>query len=204
MKRLLSVRWVVAFVLSLWSQLVLAADLPALTALFESRFVSGYVSGKCGVNIMELLAAAQKEGVDTSGARIVQIVDQDGSFMGLINVELARLSGRMIRPPIPGGPSHEPGERNWYHHVILEAEGHILDFDFTNEPTVLPTAEYFERMFLDEDPKPGYGGFYIGREKKLKGYELTLTPVEEHFRAVRERGYRPAETVMRLQRFLGL
>lgn len=168
----------------------------ALQSLFEQRFETHYEEGKCGQNILGLVEAAR--GLAIADAQVLLIENRGFSVFGMVNVESAREAGRAIRPQPARRPFREAGERNWYHHVILVFDGMVYDFDFTNRPTVLPVRDYLERMFLDEDPKPGYGGFYVGRDDKLKEYVFEVYSAADYLAGrTRERGVkRPLEQLL--------
>ena len=145
-----------------------------LDELFEERFYSNYISGKCGDNITSFVAEAKKNKYDLHNASIIEITNAGFSVFGLLNVEFARESGR-LNPEFPAsGFRNLPGERNWYHHVIFEKDGYIYDFDFGNAPQVTPRDDYFEKMFLNEKRKSEGGEFYVGREGKLKDYKFLI------------------------------
>jgi hypothetical protein len=171
------------------------AILKKLTGLFEANFAKGYTPGRCGQNIQLFARTAKNSGLDISSGYIVEIVNRGSSLFGMVNAELARESGRA------SGETRLPGESNWEYHAILMYDGRIFDFDFTNEPSVLPASDYFERMFLDENPRPT-GGFYIGRQTKLDEYELTLVTVADFYRKLEDRQHRPQEQNLSLRKFL--
>lgn len=155
---------------------------------FKNTFKTHYTEGRCGDNILALLSRAEAKGIKIENARILEITNQGFSLFGLINAEFARQINR------------EPTENNWYHHVILEQDGYILDFDFGNKPVVLTVPEYFEKMFLD-DKKVKYG-HYIGREEKLKTYEILERPAFETIQARRNKKPVPELRKIRLRDYL--
>lgn len=156
-----------------------SSELREMAQLFAERFHSGYEQNQCGPNIMSFIKAAKAKRIDARNAHILHIQNEGFSAFGMVNAELARFgSGRRIPGSEP--PRFEPGEKNWYHHVVLELDCHVFDFDFGSKPTVLPMAEYLERMFLNENPKPAIG-FYVGREEKLKNYKITPYRVSSYF-----------------------
>ena len=147
--------------------------LSQLRTLFSDHFYSGYTEGRCGENILQFLELSRRNRLDLSQAQVLVIENKGYSVFGMVNVEKAREAGSAIRPTPSRAPLREVGERNWYHHVVLVYDGHVFDFDFTNEPTVTTVSTYFESMFLDEDQKPGRG-FYVGRDEKMKDYQLEI------------------------------
>ena len=114
----------------------------------------------------------------------------------MVKVLKARSKGR----PISGGnprTQRNPGESNWYHHVVLEHEGKIWDFDFMNEPTVLKASEYFEHMFLHGEEK---SRMPVDPKDKLLEYVVEKVPAEDYFR----NGSESTPQKMMLHEYLGL
>lgn len=134
----------------------------ALLTLFQANFQTGYEPAKCGQNISRFVAEAKASGLDMSGARILIIKNAGFSAVGLVNAEYAR-------------SSRGPQDTNWFHHVILEVDDHIFDFDFGNSPEVLTRARYFEKMFLEEGPR----GWVVGKEEKLNSYVIEVEATKE-------------------------
>jgi hypothetical protein len=172
------------------------ASLDDVKALFMETFDSGYESGKCGLNIMGLIRAADQKGIDLSQVKLVQITNEGFSVFGMVNVEMAREGGRLN----PARTQRLPGETNWYHHVILEVENYIFDFDFTNGPVVLTKQQYFDAMFFSE--VKGKDNHYVGRENKMKDYKVSVTDAREVLIARQERR-NPQETKLKLLDYLG-
>lgn len=137
-----------------------------LGTLFTQTFYSNYVPRRCYDNITRLLNLAEKSGIDTSNANILYITNRGYSSLGLVNAELAR--GKI-----------KPSETNWQFHAILEMNGLIYDYDFMNSPLVLSIPQYFEKMFFNERPKGTSGSFYVGREQKMKDYEVRILPQDQ-------------------------
>lgn len=159
------------FVLSFLSFSIFAETL--LTPLFQEGFDKLYVSGRCGDNILRLIAFAKEKNIDLKGAKVLEISNPGMTNFGLVNVEYARQGGRIVEETRHSKePKFYPGEKNWYHHVVLEYKGYIYDFDYGNTPEVAPIKDYFEKMFLNEKKENEGGEFYIGRNYKLKDYEL--------------------------------
>jgi len=155
---------------------------------FKSTFSTHYVEGRCGDNILGLLSRAESKGIKIENARILEITNKGFSLFGLINAEFVRQSNRA------------PSENNWYHHVVLEQDGYIFDFDFGNAPTISTVKEYFEKMFLN-DIKQKYG-HYVGREEKLKTYEILERPALETIIARRNKKAAPELRKVRLINYL--
>jgi len=140
-------------------------------ASFDSSFIesfnSGYTPRKCGPNITSFVGRLKEKNEDISKAKILIISNKGYSLFLLINAEFGRNEG--IRPD---GRAYTPGQQNWYHHVILENEGKIYDFDFGNSPEILSVEDYFEKMFLNESENNSHPSHKVGREVKLKDYEI--------------------------------
>jgi hypothetical protein len=153
---------------------------PEAAKAFQETFLTGYRSGRCGANILKLLEKIRAEGGDISRMNVVEIRNPGFTDLGMVNAEWVRNEGR----PLPLKTKDiwlSPGSRNWYFHVVLESSGEIYDFDFGNEPTVLPVRDYVEKMFLQE--QSGEGGLSSHQpEKKLKDYTVNLIPAEAFLR----------------------
>ena len=141
-----------------------------IAPVFESTFDSNYQAGKCGINIMNLVALAQKEGLDISRMRIIQITNKGNFNFGMVGGFEARA---YRTPPSTGLRIAYSDLRNWYHHVILEHDGFIYDYDFGTEPEILPVADYIERMFL-VDKKWSMGNYITPRTDRLNGYQVEI------------------------------
>jgi len=188
--------------ISLFSHGVFAQKNPALFNQFKKDFSKNYVENQCGSNILGFLGRAEKSGQKIYNAHILEISNKGFSLFGLINAEFARESGRLNPNSASDGMRNLPGETNWYHHVVLELDGEIYDFDFGNQPKVVSVKDYFEKMFLD-DKKPSEGGDrYIGREEKLKTYEILVRPGLETIRARSENRVSPIKETLRLNEYL--
>ena len=61
----------------------------------------------------------------------------------------------------------------------MENKGKIYDFDFGNYPEVLSVNDYFEKMFLKESDVNTHPAHKVGREIKLKDYEIKVFNAEE-------------------------
>jgi len=163
---------------------------PSLKPLFEDRFRTAYAPGRCADNILRLLVAARAAKIPLEHSRVLFIENLGGSLFGYLNVELAR-------------DEADPRERQWSYHVVLEHGGMIFDFDYTNQPRVDTIATYFERMFLDEDPKP-LNGFYVGRKWKLKEYGIQIHPALNYLKVKEEYQKLPELKPVRFSEYLGV
>lgn len=162
--------------LSLLSFQVLAADLAGINRIFSSTFwTSHYEERFCGKNIQKLVRKSMDERLDLSDAYIVEITDVSGYKFGMVNALQAREGGRLITPARTK-PDRHPGEKNWYFHAVLLVNGKVMDYDFTNWPTILPFDQYMTQMFIPADKhKDAKFKMY-----KMKGYKVTLFPAEDY------------------------
>jgi hypothetical protein len=132
-------------------QILSAADLPALKTLFAETFWNTqiYQEGRCGDNIKRFWKLATERGIDLEGAEVLVVFDKGPSSLEGAHPYFARENGSMMEPKPEKPPYRHTGEAEWSHHVVLKAEGHIIDFDFMNGPTVIPEKNYFFQMFLN-------------------------------------------------------
>jgi hypothetical protein len=171
MRALFSGVSVVLFILSSVAPAV-AGDLRVAEEVIARAWNTDYEERFCGPNIERLVGRFKDAGLSLDSAEVLEIENAGGSMFGMVNAERAR-TGNSRRPT---------DEKNWYHHVILVYEGHVFDFDFMSEPTVLPKAEYFEQMFLDENAPPEFPFYRIGRDTKLDGYKFKVRPATSYTR----------------------
>jgi hypothetical protein len=169
--------------------------------IFVDSFDHIYEQGRCGDNIQRLVQIYQKSGIDLSDSKIIEITNQGLSVFGLVNVEFARGAGHLAFNETLGKEVRSPGEKNWYHHVVLLHDGKIYDFDFGNYPSVLSPGDYFTKMFFQE-LLSGYGTFYVGEREKRKNYQLLLRQALEVLESVQSRTPLPKSEVMTLDDFL--
>ena len=165
-----------AALLLCFSSQVLAADLAGINRIFSSTFwTSHYEERFCGKNIEKLVRKSIEARLDLSDAYIVEITDVSGYMFGMVNALQAREGGRLITPARTN-PERLPGEKNWYFHAVLLVNGKVMDYDFTNQPTVLPFNQYMTHMFIPAD-KHKDAKFKMN---KMKGYKVTLFPAEDY------------------------
>lgn len=137
-------------------------------AEFAASFTSGYVRGKCGVNIEQLLVRLRAQGVDLEHAQVG--IFTNGGYT--LSVTHRRESG----------PKRVPGVSNFYHHVVLVIGGEVFDYDFGNEPRVLPMKPYIKAMFWDEPAVTQYTGLEDLRYRL--DYKLSLVPALEYLKTL--------------------
>ena len=178
--------------LLLSSQVVQASS--SLEDEFKNTFFTHYNKRFCGPNIVNFLKRAQDKGIDLTNANHIVIKNVGWSTFGMVNAEWVRLSGNPNPKP--------PGERNWYHHVILEVDGRIYDFSFDNEPQVPSVRDYINKMFLEERPKSEGGLFFPDSESKLKDYVFTVRSGLEVLSAQNDEIEFPKGREMKMEEFI--
>ncbi len=166
-----------------------------LAPVFQSTFESNYRAGECGTNIMNLVKLANQGGLDTSSMHIVQITNKGLFNFGMVGAYEAR--GYRFPPPTREKIAYTD-LRSWYHHVILEHNGFIYDYDFGVEPQITPVAEYIERMFLP-NKKWSMGSQITPREERLSKYQVEVHSAQDYLAAKRGQG-----EVMTMGAFLDL
>jgi hypothetical protein len=147
---------------------------PELKDEFRSSFYTHYVEGKCGQNVKNLLERARTSGADLRGARVVVI--RNKGYM--LSVTHRRNSGKEKLAAPKYGIRFAPGIRNFYFHVALEKDGEIYDYDFANEPLILPAKEYIRRMFWEEPADTKYTG--LEDLKYRRDYRITFSSAEDY------------------------
>ena len=137
-----------------------------IKAEFKTSFYNNYTSGKCGPNILNFIQKVENLGIDIKRGKVLKISNKGYHTFVMVNAEKARTKN--------GGPS----EKNWYHHVIFELDGFIYDFDYFNLPTVDQVSVYFNKMFLIEDKKTKGSSLYVGKENKLRDYQVEIISID--------------------------
>ena len=170
--------------------------------IFEKTFLDYYVASRCGDNIMRLVTAIDEARLDLYPAKILTIENEGFSVFGMVNAEFARQGGRLNPNASSDGFRNLPGETNWYHHVVLDYDGYIFDYDFGNTPQVLKAQAYMDKMFLIEKKKSEGGDFYVGREEKLKKYKITIMDALKTLEARRNRVRSPEGVKLSLEDYL--
>lgn len=131
------------------SHAAFAADIKALSKIFQQNYNSFYRASMCGENIGRLVNEAKKQNVDLKGAYVLKL--EGGGFL--------ETSGFYTRS--------EPNERAMlgYFHYILVADGYVFDFDL-NESLVLKIEDYVRLQFT-----PAYLPYVI--------FGINYKPVDE-------------------------
>ena len=174
------------------------AKAASVDQVFASTFYSGYRDGYCGDNILNLVKRSNEAGADVSRAKILTITNKGTTVFGMVNAEYVRNKGRILTQPTPEGLKWAPGEANWYHHVVLELDGEIYDFDFGNKPVVAGVQAYFDKMFIDERPKDQGGKFFADPGDKLADYEIETLSAQDYLKRVEK----PTRLKMKLKDYL--
>lgn len=148
------------------------ANVSELHRLFSQGFDALYERNLCGQNTLRLVDSAKQQGIDLKGANIIRLFNRDGTELDQVSAFQAREGGGLIpemaeiyvtRTPlgirykkrVPQGVRlRYVGIERWMFHAFLEYRGCIFDFDFTNQPTVVPTAGYVSANLFP--PSEGY------------------------------------------------
>lgn len=160
--------------------LVLASNAVAsapIRAEFYRSFETGYVAGKCGVNIEKLLKRAKARGADISRT-LVGVITNGGYSLSVTH---RRNEGAKLAVPVNGN-KFEPGVANFYHHVILLSEGEVYDYDYLNSPSAPSLRDYIRGMFWDEPALTQYTG--LERLSEREKYRIAFVPAEEYLKTM--------------------
>lgn len=142
-------------------------DLSRLTTLFQRTFDTNYTPDQCGQNITNLIKMAKNENIDIDSGRIVVFKNRGGTELHQIAAFQAREAGEIIEAeyskyyrqgryghvnfnPVPQGTKiREAGYTSWAHyHAVYLFDGHVFDYDFTNQATITKVEDYIKRMFI--------------------------------------------------------
>jgi len=141
-----------------------SSSLDLVTKTFQETYHTDlYESRKCGSNIRRLLEKLS-DSDQLSGAKVLGIENKGFSFFGLVRARHVRGSDRNGNP--------RTTDMNWYHHVVLEKEGKILDYDFDTKPLTPTVDEYFQTMFFN-DPD-------LASERKKSDYHIQVIDADEY------------------------
>ncbi len=98
---------------------------------FREVFFSDYEARKCGMNIKHFITR-YPEPQQLEGAKVLGIENKGLSWFGMTRAMHTRdtnFKGEL-----------RTTDSNWYHHVVLEKDGRIYDFDYGITPQA-PTVE---------------------------------------------------------------
>jgi len=164
---------------------------PELIKMFKDTFNTHYVAGKCGDNITALVTRADERRINLNNANILIVSNKGFNTFGMVNVEMAR-----------GALRTGPGPKNWYHHVLLEKDGVIYDYDYTDSAQVTRTKTYFQNMWLSDKKGVGSAVDYVNPEDKLNDYEVEIIPAYDMLNARRARVKTPEGQKLKLRQYL--
>ncbi len=129
--------------------------------LFEKGFSDEktYKKGACCDNICRLVSQLHEKKIDLAKARVIYILRQTKEEEGLYPQRARQ------------------GIAIWNFHVVLELDGKIYDFDYS-DPTPVPAHDYFMQMFhFSATGKPPTKE---EREALLKAISLRVIPAKEY------------------------
>lgn len=98
---------------------------------------SNYVSMWCPSNVAHLIRRLVEARVDVTDAQVLYVVPEF----------YVNRHGLSEVTPLAARQGDDGPVREWTFHVVLQLKGKILDTDFTDQPTVISTEDYFARMF---------------------------------------------------------
>lgn len=148
---------------------------------FREVFFTDYEARKCGMNIRHFITRFP-EPEHLEDAKVLGITNQGLSWFGMTRAMHTRdtnFKGEM-----------RVTDSNWYHHVVLEKDGRIYDFDYGITPKAPTVAEYFDKMFLHCDK--------VSAADKLKDYEVQVIDAQEYAKAGKD-----TSTKARFKDYLG-
>lgn len=148
---------------------------------FREVFFTDYEARKCGMNIRHFITRFP-EPEQLEGAKVLGITNKGLSWFGMTRATHTRdtnFKGEM-----------RVTDSNWYHHVVLEKDGRIYDFDYGITPKAPTVAEYFDKMFLNCDK--------VSAADKLKDYEVQVIDAQEYAKADKD-----TSTTARFKEYLG-
>ncbi len=136
----------------------------AVAEAFQETFHTDlYQSRKCGENIRRLLERVSNS-EDFKDAKVLGIKNEGVSYFGMVRATHVRSSNNQGQP--------RTTDMNWYHHVVLEKDGKIYDFDFGVEPQAPTVEEYFQTMFFDDTK--------VKAQEKKNGYSIQVIEAQEY------------------------
>lgn len=159
-----------------------AAEPPSVVErTFRESFFEDYQARYCGQNIKHFLTKLPE--AELEGAKVLGIENKGFSWFGMVRAMQARDTKGNGEPYVT--------DRNWYHHVVLEKDGKIFDFDYGIVPSTPGVQEYFDKMFFEKDDK-------VRPADKLKDYELQVIDAREYVK-----GDKDTSTKVRFAEYLG-
>jgi len=141
----------------------------AVADRFREVFFRGYQERMCGQNIRHFITRFP-DPKQLQGAKVLGIENKGFSYFGMVramNTRDTTFSGEL-----------RVTDKNWHHHVVLEKDGRIFDFDYGIEPQTPTVEEYFDKMFLRCDK--------VRPHEKLKDYQVQVIDAEEYATATKD------------------
>lgn len=141
----------------------------AVAERFREVFFRDYEESKCGQNIRRFITNFP-DPEQLQGAKVLGIENKGFSYFGLVralNTRDTNFKGEL-----------RATDKNWYHHVVLEKDGRIFDFDYGITPQTPSVEEYFDTMFLQCDK--------VRPHEKLKDYQVQVIDAQEYATATRD------------------
>lgn len=200
--------YLMVFLICFLSMSFAFADDNKVKELFENTFYSDhYQESLCATNITSFVQLAHRSGIDVSRFNILYIDDFGELYPTGVKAYRARNQGSFLpdfhlyQPTNNKLPIKEAGEINWLIHVVLEVNGMIYDFDYTNEPKVVDVKSYFEDMFM---PRHILESSHIPNlSKKIKNdYTVEIVTAAEYFEFLRTRISKSPYNKTSLNKFL--
>jgi hypothetical protein len=142
--------------LAIWQSVSHAADLPALSKLYQENYQRFYKHGLCGQNILRLLEEAHRQGIDLSNVSVLKI--EGAGFL--------ETSGFYTR--------HAKNQRAMlgYFHVVMVADNIVFDFDLADK--LMPTLENYVRLQFTPPYEPFIiFGISYQAQKELPWWKVT-------------------------------
>lgn len=105
------------------------------------------------MNIMRFIQLARSIKIDLSNMQILGIEDKGMNSLEGAHPYVGREEGNGIQPTPTAPPFRHTGSAEWFHHYVLYVDGYVIDFDYTNKPTVVPLRYYMFHMFMNPNHK---------------------------------------------------
>lgn len=121
-----------------------------------------YEERQCGSNVRRLLERLPDS--ELEGMKVLGIENKGFSYFGLVRALHTRDTDRHGNP--------RTTDKNWYHHVVMEKDGRIFDFDYGTRALTPTVKEYCDSMFFNDDK--------VSTEKKMSDYEIQVIDAREY------------------------
>jgi len=116
-----------------------------INRLFSATFFDHmvYQAGICGENILRFTHQLHQAGLTQNDQYVLYLIYQSSS------IDLENAPNDLYRAPL-FPKSARAFQKTWHYHVVLSSNGLIFDYDFTDAPSPIAIAEYFEQMFTNQ------------------------------------------------------